>query len=86
MATYVYETIPEHDREEPRQFEVNQSMKDAPLTHDPATGERVRRVVRGGYGISTRRSSGSAPAPTSHGMSTQSSGGTCCGTGGCGPH
>jgi len=86
MATYLYETIPGRDGEEPRQFEAKQSMKDAPLTHDPATGERVRRIVRGGFGINTRRWTRSTPAPTSRGVNTQSSGGTCCGTGGCGPH
>ena len=30
-------------------------MQDAPLTHDPATGEPVRRVIRGGFGINTQR-------------------------------
>ncbi|MBP6864272.1 MAG: zinc ribbon domain-containing protein [Candidatus Didemnitutus sp.] len=51
MATYIYETIPEQSGESPRRFEVVQSMKDAPLTRDPATGVRVRRVISGGYGL-----------------------------------
>lgn len=51
MATYVYETIPQRDGEKPRRFEVVQSMKDAPLTRAPGTGERVRRVISGGYGL-----------------------------------
>lgn len=51
MATYVYETIPTRDGEEPRRFEVVQSMKDAPLTRDPQTGARVRRVISGGFGL-----------------------------------
>ena len=51
MATYVYETIPRHDGETPRRFEVIQSMKDAPLTRDPHTGETVKRIISGGYGL-----------------------------------
>lgn len=51
MATYVYETIPPHPGEAPRRFEVGQSMKDAPLTRHPDTGELVRRVITGGYGL-----------------------------------
>ena len=51
MATYVYETIPEQPGETPRRFEVVQSMKDAALTRDPATGRRVRRVISGGFGL-----------------------------------
>lgn len=51
MATYVYETIPEQPGDTPRRFEVVQSMKDAPLTRDPASGQRVRRVISGGYGL-----------------------------------
>jgi hypothetical protein len=34
-------------------------MKDAPLTHHPETGEPVRRVIAGGYGLITQK----APAP-----------------------
>lgn len=51
MATYVYETIPRQPGEQPRRFEVVQSMKDHPLKTDPATGEPVRRVISGGYGL-----------------------------------
>lgn len=51
MATYVYETIPRRDGESPRRFEVVQSMKDAPLTRHPDTGEPVRRVISGGFGV-----------------------------------
>lgn len=51
MATYVYETIPTRDGEQPRRFEVVQSMKDAPLTRDPQSGVRVRRVITGGFGL-----------------------------------
>ena len=46
MPTYIYETT---DPKKPvRQFEVRQSMTDAPLTTDPDTGEAVRRVITGG--------------------------------------
>jgi len=50
-------------------------MKDAALTHDPETGEPVRRVISGGYGI-MQKGSAAAPAP----------GGHSCGGGGCGCH
>jgi hypothetical protein len=63
LATYVYETIPEQPGEPPRRFEVVQSMKDAPLTRDPASGQRVRRVISGGYGLmGVSEKSPSAPA------------------------
>ena len=64
MPTYIYETIPELDGEEPQQFELKQSMKDAPLATHPTSGRRVRRVIRGGFGINTQRWTKSAPAPT----------------------
>jgi len=51
MATYVYETIPKEAGEEPRRYEIVQSMKDAPLTHHPETGEPIKRVILGGYGV-----------------------------------
>jgi len=65
MATYVYETIPERDGEAPRRFEVVQSMKDAPLTRDPQTGLRVRRVISGGFGlmgVGSEKNASPAPA------------------------
>jgi hypothetical protein len=64
MATYVYETIPAHASEAPRRYEIQQSMKDAPLTRHPVTGESVRRVISGGYGIMTAAASRSAPPAT----------------------
>ena len=49
MPTYVYETT---DPAKPvRRFEVKQSMRDEPLRVDPKTGESVRRVISGGYGV-----------------------------------
>jgi predicted nucleic acid-binding Zn ribbon protein len=50
MATYIYETIPKKKGQKPRRFEVVQKMSDAALTHDPKTGEPVRRVIVGGCG------------------------------------
>ena len=50
MPTYVYETLGPSKRV----FEVKQSMKDAALTTDPETGEPVRRVISGGYGLLQR--------------------------------
>lgn len=70
MATYVYETIPNQPGETPRRFEVVQSMKDAPLTRDSASGQRVRRVISGGYGlmgVSEKNTSTPATAPCAPG-------------------
>lgn len=73
MPIYVYETT---DPNRPaRQFEIKQSMSDAPLTKDPATGEPVRRVISGGYGIMEKGRP--TPPPARSG---------CCHPGGCGCH
>jgi predicted nucleic acid-binding Zn ribbon protein len=64
MATYVYETIPQRPGENPRQFEVVQSMKDVPLQRHPDTGGPVRRVVTGGFGLMGVGAKESAAAPT----------------------
>lgn len=72
MTTYVYETIPEQAGEKAEYFEINQSMKDAALTHHPETGKPIRRVVLGGIGVLTKTDS--APPAT---------GGCCCGPGEC---
>jgi len=77
MTTYVYETIPKKAGETVRHFEIRQSMKDAALTKHPETGEAIRRVVVGGYGI---LKSGE-PAPRA---AAPSGGHSCCG--GCGCH
>jgi predicted nucleic acid-binding Zn ribbon protein len=70
MPTYVYETT----GAKKRRFEIRQSMNDAALTHDPETGEPVRRVISGGYGIMEKGASEPRPA-----------GGHSCGSG-CGCH
>jgi hypothetical protein len=64
MATYVYETVPCSAGDEPRRFEVVQSMKDAPLTRHPETGEPVRRVISGGYGLIAKAGPSPTPAAT----------------------
>lgn len=73
MPTYVYETIPRTETEQPKRFEIRQSMKDDALTHHPDSGQPVRRVPIGGTGMMGSSSGSSA-----------SSGGSC-GTG-CGCH
>jgi predicted nucleic acid-binding Zn ribbon protein len=75
MPTYVYETIPQVEGQPAKRFEVKQSMKDAPLTQHPDTGEQVRRVIVGGTGFMGGASSAGA----------SSAGGGSCGTG-CGCH
>lgn len=73
MPTYVYETIPQSEHEQPTRFELKQSMRDAPLTRHPESGLPVRRVVIGGTGM---MGGGSTQTSTSGGG---------CGTG-CGCH
>jgi predicted nucleic acid-binding Zn ribbon protein len=75
MTTYVYETIPAKAGEKPRYFEIKQNMSDAPLTQHPQTGEPIRRVVLGGFGVLSSGKTGG----------DSSSGGSCCGPS-CGCH
>ena len=74
MTTYVYETIPAKAGEKARYFEIQQSMKDAPLTKHPETGEPIRRVVLGGFGTLSSKSS-----TRSSGSGCGCNPGTCCG-------
>lgn len=60
MTTYIYETVSKTPGAEPRRFEVRQSMHDAPLKKHPETGEPVRRIIAGGYGIIAQKA---APPP-----------------------
>ena len=73
MPIYVYETIPQKAGEEPRRFELKQSMNDAPLARDPETGEPVQRVIVGGIGIITQHAAPPPPQGCCGGM-----GGGCC--------
>jgi predicted nucleic acid-binding Zn ribbon protein len=72
MATYIYETVPDSPDAPVRRFEIKQSMKEAPLTYDPHTGQKVRRVIAGGLGIMTGARSSVKSAKST------------CGTGRCG--
>ena len=74
MATYIYETIPTSPDETPERFEIQQSMKDAPLSKHPQSGVPVKRVITGGYGFNVSGSEAQAPAPSI----------SCCNQGGCG--
>ena len=73
MTTYVYETIPQHEGEQPEYCEIKQSIRDAPFTKHPQSDKPIRRVILGGYGV--LKSGGSEPT---------AGGGACgCGPGGC---
>lgn len=63
MATYVYETLP-REGALPRRFEVVQGMKEPALTRHPQTGEPIRRVISGGYGLMGVGAEKSSPAPS----------------------
>ncbi|HLP76349.1 MAG TPA: zinc ribbon domain-containing protein [Candidatus Paceibacterota bacterium] len=56
MTTYVYETIPAKAGEKPRYFEIKQNMNAKPLTKHPESGEPIRRVVLGGFGVLSGKS------------------------------
>jgi len=73
MTTYIYETIPSNKDEEPKLFEIRQSMKDEPLTQHPETGEPIRRVILGGYGLAKSNSKS-----TDSGSDCGPSGCCCC--------
>ena len=66
MTTYVYESIPQTPGEKPNYFEIKQSMKDQALTTHPETGEPIRRVILGGFGILSSGKPSKQP-PTSRG-------------------
>jgi predicted nucleic acid-binding Zn ribbon protein len=72
MATYIYETVPDSPDAPVRRFEMKQSMKEAPLTNDPDTGQKVRRVIAGGFGFMTGARSTVKPVKSA------------CGSGRCG--
>ena len=76
MPTYVYETVPATPGEKAKLYEIQQSMEAEPLTAHPDTGEQIRRVILGGFGILSSASSG-----RSDGGSGSSGGcghGCCC--------
>lgn len=69
MTTYVYETISQKRGEKLCYFEIKQNMNDKPLTVHPETGEPIRRVVLGGFGV----------LPSGKSAGEASSEGACCG-------
>ena len=73
--TYLYETIPAREGEKVKQYEIKQSASEAPLTKHPETGEPLRRVILGGWGLVTSKASSSGGSP--------SKGGCGCGPSGC---
>ena len=56
--TYLYETIPAHEREKVKHYEIKQGMNDALLAKHPETGEPIRRVILGSWGLVTAKSAG----------------------------
>ena len=68
MAIYVYESIPQKPDQEPRYFEFSQRMTDEPYTKHPETGEPIRRVMLGGFGVlSSKPASGKSGPPCGSG-------------------
>lgn len=61
MPTYLYQTLPTLPGATPRRFEVKQSIREAPLTHDPESGEPVERIITGGRGPLTTIAGGVEP-------------------------
>jgi hypothetical protein len=71
--TYLYETIPATEGDEVKHYEIKQSIHDTALTQHPETGESIRRIILGGWGLLTPKSG-----------SENSSQGACgCGPSGC---
>ena len=71
--TYLYETIPAREGDEVKRYEIKQSIHDDALTTHPETGEPIRRVILGGWGLVTGKSS----APSSGGGGCTPGGGCC---------
>ena len=64
MITYVYETVPRAGKPL-RRYEIQQSIKDAPLTRHPTTGERTRRCIILGADPFVRAATIERPEPRS---------------------
>jgi len=83
MPVYIYETVPTDPTEPPRRFEAKQSMKDAALTHEPQTGQPVRRLIQGGH-LNIRRATRSPGSPKP--SASYAGRASCCGVNGCSTH
>jgi len=70
--TYLYETIPAREGDPVKHYEIKQAASEAPLSKHPENGEPIRRVILGGWGVFTGKSTSGA-----------SSGGCGCGPSGC---
>lgn len=64
MLTYVYETLPRAGKKV-RRYELQQSIKDAPLTKHPTTGEPIRRCIILGADPFVRAATIERPEPRS---------------------
>ena len=64
MITYIYETLPRPGKKV-RRFELRQSIKDAPLTKHPETGEPIRRCLVLGADPFVRAATIERPEPRS---------------------
>ena len=53
--TSLYETIPDNEGDEVKHYEIKQSIHDDALTRHPETGESIRRVILGGWGLLTQK-------------------------------
>ena len=73
--TYLYETVPAREGDPVKHYEIKQSPNEATLTKHPETGEAIRRVILGGWGLTLKPESGKA--------SNTSGGGCGCGPSGC---
>ncbi len=58
--TYLYETIPVRKSEKVKQYEIQQGMNDSPLAKHPETGEPIRRIILGGWGVVKGKAAGGA--------------------------
>ena len=61
--TYLYETIAARKGEKVKQYEIKQSANEAPLTKHPETGEPIRRVILGGWGLVTSKAGSGSSSP-----------------------
>jgi predicted nucleic acid-binding Zn ribbon protein len=61
--TYLYETVPVLEGDPVVHYEIEQNMSDLPLTQHPETGEIIRRVILGGWGIGTSTPNSSCCGP-----------------------